>query len=80
MLANLTLKICLNSQPAREGMLQLNDWLNNDKINGAEIHAINADKDSIFGLSERLQINTIGQETFRYGLMINSNFTLKKYF
>ena len=65
-LSDMTLKICMNTQPKKEGIMQLVEWLNNEKIISAEIYAIYIDKDSFGGLSEKLQINSIGQELFRY--------------
>ena len=61
----MTLKICLTTQPCREGMKLLLEWLGGGRIYGAEIFGINLDKESFAGLSDRLQINTIGQELFR---------------
>ena len=61
----MTLKICLTTQPGREGMKLLLEWLSAARIYGAEIFGINLDKESFAGLSDRLQINTIGQELFR---------------
>ena len=64
-LSSMTLKICLTTQPCREGLKLLLDWLGGGRIYGAEIFGINLDKESFAGLSDRLQINTIGQELFR---------------
>ena len=64
-LSSMTLKICLTTQPCREGMKLLLEWLSGGRIYSAEIFGINLDKESFAGLSDRLQINTIGQELFR---------------
>ena len=64
-LSLMTLKICLTTQPSREGMKLLLEWLSAARIYGAEIFGINLDKEGFAGLSDRLQINTIGQDLFR---------------
>lgn len=45
--------------------MQLVDWINNDKLNGAEIHGINIDRELLVGLSDRLNVVSIGQDVFR---------------
>ena len=64
-LSSMTLKICITNQPCREGTKQLLEWLSAGRIHGAEIYGINVDKESLVGLSDRFQVNTIGQELFR---------------
>ena len=64
-LSSMTLKFCITNQPCREGTKQLLEWLSAGRIHGAEIYGINVDKESLVGLSDRFQVNTIGQELFR---------------
>ena len=64
-LSSMTLKICITNQPCKEGTKQLLEWLSAGRIHGAEIYGINVDKESLVGLSDRFQVNTIGQELFR---------------
>ena len=63
-LSSMTLKMCMNSSPSKEGMSQLSAWLMAGRLASVEINCTNADK-NVASSSEKILIQTIQPETLR---------------
>ena len=64
-LSSMTLKICMNCSPSREGVSALRHWTHSNKIHSAEVHTTHLDRDSICS-SENITFQAISPEMFRY--------------
>lgn len=63
-LASLTLKICLNSSPGREGLSTVSGWLMGGRLTSVEIFSSRLDSEAYMD-SERLQVQTLPVDTFK---------------
>jgi len=63
-LSSMTLKMCINGSPGKEGMSQLSAWLMAGRLASVEINCIKLDK-NVASSSERILIQTIQPETLR---------------
>ena len=65
-LSSMTLKICMNSAPSKEGLTALRHWTNTNRIFSAEIHTTHLHKElHSLGNSESIIFQAISPELFR---------------
>ena len=64
-LGNMTLKICMNSPPGRDGLSMLSGWLMSGRLSCVELYCTRLDNDSFMD-SDRMTVQTFPTETFRY--------------
>jgi len=67
-LASLTLKICMNSSPGREGLSTVSGWLMGGRLASVEIFSTRLDSEAFMD-SDRLQVQTLPQDTFKSYLL-----------
>ena len=63
-LSSMTLKICMNSSPGRDGLSLVSGWLMSGRLASVEIHCTRLDNDTFMD-SDRLIVQTLPSETFR---------------
>ena len=68
-LSDLTLKICMNSSPGRDGLSLVSGWLMSGRLSCVELYCTRLDNDAFMD-SDRLMVQTFPTETFRYHLKI----------
>ena len=64
-LSSMTLKICMNSSPGRDGLSMVSAWLMSGRLASVEIHCTRLDNDTFMD-SDRLIVQTLPSETFRW--------------
>ena len=64
MLANMTLKICINSPPGRDGLSLVSGWLMSGRLASVEIYCTRLDNETFMD-SDRLSVTTFPTETFK---------------
>ena len=68
-LSSMTLKICMNSSPGRDGLSLVSGWLMAGRLASVEIYCTRLDNDTFMD-SDRLIVQTFPLETFRFLLGI----------
>lgn len=63
-LSSMTLKMCMNSSPGREGMSQLSAWLMAGRLASVEIQCTRLETDCMSG-SDRMVVQTVSTDTVR---------------
>merc|ERR1712106_235958 len=63
-LSTMTLKMCMNSSPGREGMSQLSAWLMAGRLASVEIQCTRLETDCMSG-SDRMVVQTVSTDTVR---------------
>eukprot|EP00090_Calanus_glacialis_P011680 TRINITY_DN20053_c0_g1_i1.p1 TRINITY_DN20053_c0_g1~~TRINITY_DN20053_c0_g1_i1.p1 ORF type:complete len:645 (-),score=136.96 TRINITY_DN20053_c0_g1_i1:114-2048(-) len=63
-LSSMTLKMCMNSSPGREGMSQLSAWLMAGRLASVEIQCTRLENECISG-SDRMVVQTVSTDTVR---------------
>ena len=63
-LSSMTLKICMNSSPGREGLSTVSGWLMGGRLASVEIFSTRLDSEAFMD-SDRLQVQTLAQDTFK---------------
>jgi len=63
-LSSMTLKMCMNSSPGREGMSQLSAWLMAGRLASVEIQCTRLETECMSG-SDRMMVNTVSTDTVR---------------
>lgn len=63
-LSSMTLKMCINSTPGREGMSQLSAWLMAGRLASVEIQCTRLETECVSG-SDRMVVQTISTDTVR---------------
>jgi len=63
-LSSMTLKMCMNSSPGREGMSQLSAWLMAGRLASVEIQCTRLETECMSG-SDRMMVHTVSTDTVR---------------